>query len=428
MPKASDSSPLTISCYSNRIAPHGVSQAATFLWDGISYDVKTKTGSKRLLDDVDGWIKPGTLTVLMGASGAGKTTLLNILASRAGTGVIGGDMYIDSAYQHGSSTRNIGYAQQRDLHNATSTVQEALIFSALLRQSDRYSKSENVRYVDEVIQNLDMADFADAVIGYPGAGLNVEQRKRVTIGIELAARPELLLFLDEPTSGLDSNTAWSICSLLRKLADNGQSILCTIHQPSRILFEMFDRLLFLKDGKTLYFGDIGADSRNVPDYFVVRGAPRCQKDENPAEWLIDIANGIPESQLDWASLWCASYEKKINKYSIESMKKSMLKPAGPELPISKDYASPFIYQLFLVLRRNLENDWRTPSYLYSKTLLTLGAVRSNHFQHLYMLTLTAIRALSTGSHSTSRNPASKASRIRYFRPFYYSLYTAIWSS
>jgi ABC-type multidrug transport system ATPase subunit len=77
------------------------------------------------------------------------------------------------------------------------------------------------------------------------AGLNVEQRKRLTIGVELAAKPGLLLFLDEPTSGLDSQTAWSIATLIRKLANNGQAILCTIHQPSGILFQQFDRLLLL---------------------------------------------------------------------------------------------------------------------------------------------------------------------------------------
>lgn len=79
-----------------------------------------------------------------------------------------------------------------------------------------------------------MESYADAVVGVPGEGLNVEQRKRLTIGVEMAAKPALLLFLDEPTSGLDSQTAWSICTLLRKLANNGQAILCTIHQPSAV--------------------------------------------------------------------------------------------------------------------------------------------------------------------------------------------------
>merc|ERR1711964_750832 len=74
---------------------------------------------------------------------------------------------------------------------------------------------------------------------------NVEQRKLLTIGVELAAKPALLLFLDEPTSGLDSQSSWAIVAFLRKLADNGQAVLATIHQPSAILFQEFDRLLFL---------------------------------------------------------------------------------------------------------------------------------------------------------------------------------------
>jgi len=102
---------------------------------------------------------------------------------------------------------------------------------------------------------LDMQDFADAVVGVLGEGLNIEQRKRLTIGVELAAKPPLLLFVDEPTSGLDSQTSWAILELLKKLSDAGQSILCTIHQPSAILFQRFDRLLLLAEGgQTVYFG------------------------------------------------------------------------------------------------------------------------------------------------------------------------------
>jgi len=93
------------------------------------------------------------------------------------------------------------------------------------------------------------------VVGVLGEGLNVEQRKRLTIGIELAARPPLLLFVDEPTSGLDSQTSWAILDLLEKLSNAGQSILCTIHQPSAVLFQRFDRLLLLaKGGRPIYFG------------------------------------------------------------------------------------------------------------------------------------------------------------------------------
>lgn len=148
-----------------------------------------------------------------------------------------------------SFQRKTGYVQQQDLHLPTATVRETLEFSALLRQPSRYSKQEKLAYVDEVINMLDMQSYRDAVVGIPGEGLNVEQRKRLTIGVELVARPALLLFLDEPTSGLDSQTSWSIVNLLTKLSKSGQAVLCTIHQPSAILFQRFDRLLLLAKGK-----------------------------------------------------------------------------------------------------------------------------------------------------------------------------------
>ena len=97
--------------------------------------------------------------------------------------------------------------RNRDLHLETSTVREALQFSALLRQPKSVSKKEKFDYVEEVIKMLSMSDFAEAVVGVPGEGLNVEQRKLLTIGVELAAKPKLLLFLDEPTSGLDSQVS-----------------------------------------------------------------------------------------------------------------------------------------------------------------------------------------------------------------------------
>jgi ATP-binding cassette, subfamily G (WHITE), member 2, PDR len=131
-----------------------------------------------------------------------------------------------------------------------------LNFSALLRQPDHIPDTEKLDYVNRVIELLDMQEWADVVVGVLGEGLNVEQRKRLTIGVELAAKPPVLLFVDEPTSGLDSQTSWAILSLLDKLSKAGQSILCTIHQPSAVLFERFDRLLLLSEGgKTAYFGE-----------------------------------------------------------------------------------------------------------------------------------------------------------------------------
>jgi ABC-type multidrug transport system ATPase subunit len=222
----------------------------------------------------------------MGASGAGKTTLLDVLASRKNIGVITGDVLVDGIKPGTAFQRGTSYAEQLDIHESTQTVREALRFSANLRQPFEVPQSEKYAYVEEVLSLLEMEDMADAIIGDPESGLAVEQRKRVTIGVELAAKPELLLFLDEPTSGLDSQSAFNIVRFLKKLAGAGQAILCTIHQPNAALFENFDRLLLLqRGGQTVYFGDIGKDACVLIDYLRRHGA-ECPPDANPAEYML----------------------------------------------------------------------------------------------------------------------------------------------
>ena len=252
-----------------------------------------------ILNSVDGWVKPGQVTALMGASGAGKTTLLNALSDRLTSGVITSGVRMVNGHELDASfQRSIGYVQQQDLHLQTSTVREALTFSAYLRQPKSVPKSEKDSYVDYIIRLLEMEKYSDAVVGVSGEGLNVEQRKRLTIGVELVAKPKLLVFLDEPTSGLDSQTAWSICKLIRKLADHGQAILCTIHQPSAILLKEFDRLLFLqRGGKTVYFGDLGDNCQTLIDYFEKYGAQNVHQTliQQNGCWKLSVL--LPEVML-----------------------------------------------------------------------------------------------------------------------------------
>ena len=122
----------------------------------VIYDIKVKGGERRLLDHVDGWVEPGKLTALMGASGAGKTTLLDVLASRVTMGVVGGQMLVDGRQRDMSFQRKTGYVQQQDLHLETSTVREALLFSARLRQPASVSDEEKKAYVQEIINLLEM--------------------------------------------------------------------------------------------------------------------------------------------------------------------------------------------------------------------------------------------------------------------------------
>jgi ATP-binding cassette subfamily G (WHITE) protein 2 (PDR) len=196
--------------------------------------------------------------------------------------------------------------------------------------------------------------------------------------------------LDEPTSGLDSQTSWNILQLLRKLTAAGQAILCTIHQPSAILFENFDRLLFLaKGGKTVYFGPVGANSHILIDYFVRNGAPPCPKGENPAEWMLSVIGAAPGShtEIDWHATWNGSPEKVGVRAHLDEIKatrpheasaerSARPEPTPKELKIQKsqykEFAAPFLVQTRVVVRRVFQQYWRTPSYIYSKFFLSIA--------------------------------------------------------
>ncbi|KAM0244289.1 hypothetical protein ACHAP5_006405 [Fusarium lateritium] len=349
-------------------------QTSVFQWHDVCYEVKIKDETRKILDHVDGWVKPGTLTALMGVSGAGKTTLLDCLAERTSMGVITGEMLVDGNPRDMSFQRKTGYVQQQDLHLQTSTVREALNFSALLRQPAHVPKQEKLDYVEQVIKLLDMEEYADAVVGVPGEGLNVEQRKRLTIGVELAAKPPLLLFVDEPTSGLDSQTSWAILDLLEKLTNAGQAILCTIHQPSAMLFQRFDRLLFLaKGGKTVYFGDIGENAKTMISYFERLSGHTCPLDANPAEWMLEVIGAAPGSHtdLDWFQSWRESPEYEAVLAELERIKqeKQGVEDTGVDDGSYREFAAPMTVQFKEVLYRVFQQYWRMPVYIYSKAAL-----------------------------------------------------------
>jgi ATP-binding cassette, subfamily G (WHITE), member 2, PDR len=350
-------------------------QKDIFTWKDVTLDITIKNEPRRLLEHVSGWVKPGTLTALMGVSGAGKTTLLDTLAQRTSIGVLTGDMFVNGKPLDASFQRKTGYVQQQDLHLETTTVREALRFSAVLRQPQSVSRAEKYAFVEDVIKMLSMEDFSEAIVGNPGEGLNVEQRKLLTIGVELAAKPALLLFLDEPTSGLDSQSSWSIVAFLRKLADSGQAVLSTIHQPSAVLFQEFDRLLFLaKGGKTVYFGDIGHNSETLLEYFEGAGARKCGDQENPAEYMLEIVGvgARNKSDLDWADVWNRSEESKnvqaeIERIHTEKQKELVTEQGGS----TSEFAMPLTSQIYEVTLRVFQQHWRTPTYVWGKIMLGL---------------------------------------------------------
>ncbi|KAF8965800.1 ABC-2 type transporter-domain-containing protein [Flammula alnicola] len=342
----------------------------TFSWQHINYVVHVSGEQRLLLDDVSGFVAPGKLTALMGESGAGKTTLLNVLAERAGTGVVTGDRFFNGQALPIDFQAQTGYCQQMDTHVALTTVREALIFSARLRQPASVPTSEKDAYAETCLKMCGLEAFGDAMVG----SLGVEHRKRTTIGVELAAKPQLLLFLDEPTSGLDSQSAWAIMAFLRSLADHGQAILCTIHQPSAELFSVFDRLLLLqKGGQTVYFGDVGKNAQNIIDYFEASGARKCESGENPAEYMLDVigAGATAVSDRDWHEVWINAKQFKDLEDSIEEIHTEGRKRPPVDATVETEFANPWFYQTRALLKRQSLTYWRDPTYLVSKLILNI---------------------------------------------------------
>jgi ABC-type multidrug transport system ATPase subunit len=357
----------------------------TFAWKKLCLDIKTKDGDRRLLDNLSGCVKTGRLKALMGVSGAGKTTLLNALAGRSSIGILTSELALNGKLLPEFFRSRMGYVQQQDIHLPTQTVREALQMTARLRRDRTISLEEKYAYVEEVIQWLDMENIANALIGVPGAGLNLEQRKKVSIGVEMASKPEIL-FLDEPTSGLDGQSAFAIIRLLRRLAESGQAIVCTIHQPAADLIEMFDELYLLsRGGKLVYDGSLGVHCQQAVQYFE-QYSRKCGSSENPAEFFLDVigAGNRKEIQEDWPNMWHHHKQKDDGEkhYKGEEADIGTLYQAEPPKGRQSLYAAPLHIQLWVVLQRTWLYYWREPDYIVSKLWMNIGNALVNGLTYL----------------------------------------------
>ncbi|KAH7152018.1 ABC-2 type transporter-domain-containing protein [Dactylonectria estremocensis] len=351
---------------------------STFSWHDLDYFVQYQGAQKQLLNKVFGFVQPGNLVALMGCSGAGKTTLLDVLAQRKDAGEIKGSILIDGKPQGISFQRMTGYCEQMDVHEATATVREALLFSALLRQPQHVSHDDKVSYVDHIINLLELEDICDALIGTPGAGLSIEQRKRVTLGVELVAKPTLL-FLDEPTSGLDGQSAYNIVRFMRRLVDGGQAVLCTIHQPSAVLFDAFDSLLLLaKGGRMAYFGETGQYSDTLLDYFARNGAT-CPEGVNPAEHIVEVIQGNTEVEIDWFDVWNQSPERHTALQQLADLNREAISKSEGIEEDTANFATSKWFQWKMVLQRQMVQLWRSPDYVWNKINLHIFAALFSGF-------------------------------------------------
>ncbi|KAG8380610.1 hypothetical protein BUALT_Bualt06G0033600 [Buddleja alternifolia] len=320
----------------------------------------------QLLRDVSGAFRPGVLTALMGVSGAGKTTLMDVLAGRKTGGYIEGEIKI-SGYSKNQETfaRVSGYCEQNDIHSPHVTVYESLLYSAWLRlPADMF--------VEEVMELVELNSLIDSLVGLPGVdGLSTEQRKRLTIAVELVANPSII-FMDEPTSGLDARAAAIVMRAVRNTVDTGRTVVCTIHQPSIDIFESFDELFLMKrGGQVIYAGALGRNSQLLIEYFEsVPGVSKIKYGYNPATWMLEVSSSAIETQLDldFAEIYSNSDLYRRNQELIKEL--SVHAPESQDLYFPTKYSQSLLVQFKACFWKQHWSYWRNPQYNVIRFFMT----------------------------------------------------------
>ncbi|XP_052157461.1 ABC transporter G family member 37-like [Oryza glaberrima] len=326
-----------------------------------------------ILKGVSGAFRPGVLTALMGFSGAGKTTLMDVLAGRKTGGYTEGTINI-SGYPKKQETfsRVFGYCEQSNIHSPHLTVLESLLFSAWLRLPSEIDSMTRKMFVENVMELLELTSLQDAHVGLAEEnGLSSEQRRRLTIAVELVANPSII-FMDEPTSGLDARGAAIVMRTVRNLVDTGKTIVCTIHQPSIDIFESLDELFLLNQGgEEIYVGPLGSHSSELIKYFEgIECVNRIKDGYNPATWMLEVTSTVQEqmSGIDFSEIYKKSELYQRNKALIEEISRA---PANSgDLLFPNKYSQTFFKQCLICLWKQNLLYWRNIHYTGRRFFVT----------------------------------------------------------
>uniref|UniRef100_A0A0D9XY53 ABC transporter domain-containing protein n=1 Tax=Leersia perrieri TaxID=77586 RepID=A0A0D9XY53_9ORYZ len=314
----------------------------------------------QLLHNITGAFQAGILSALMGVTVAGKTILLDVLAGRKTGGFIDGDIRV-GGYPKVQQTfaRISGNCEQIDVHSPQITVGESVTYSAWLHFPIEIDSKTRKEFVNEVLQTIELEEIGDSLVGLPGVnGLSTEQRKWLTIAVELVSNP-LIIFMDEPTSGLDARAAAIVIRAVKNIAETGRTVVCTIHQPSIEIFEAFDELMLMKrGGELIYAGPLGHHSCNVIQYFqAIPGVPKIKDNYNPSTWMLEVTCTLGE---DFAQI----YRESSMFQDMDILVKNLSKPplGTSDLHFPTQFPQKFGVQLKVCLWKQCLSYWRSPSY------------------------------------------------------------------
>ncbi|TQV92919.1 ABC transporter [Cordyceps javanica] len=261
----------------------------------LALDKKAATGRslprRLIVNPITTTFQAGTLNVIMGPSGSGKTSLLNAMALRLRNSVgtkyrPSGKLTFNEAVPSDSVIRSVcSYVcQDDDALLPSLTVRETLRFAAGLRLPSFMSTEEKYRRAEEVLLKMGLKDCANNLVGNDMIkGISGGEKRRASIAVQVLTDPRVLL-LDEPTSGLDAFTASSIMEVLQGLANEGRTLILTIHQARSDLFRHFGNVLLLSRGGHPVYAGAGKD---MLGYFGRHGY-ECPKNTNPADFALDM--------------------------------------------------------------------------------------------------------------------------------------------
>ncbi|XP_008550685.1 ATP-binding cassette sub-family G member 4 [Microplitis demolitor] len=258
-------------------------EAADISFEDLRYKVSIgfRRGTKEILHGIYGRLPAKQLIAIMGPSGAGKSTLLDILSGYRLTGIQGTIKVNGDVRDIDTFRKTSAYITQDDRLQPLLTVSENMWVAADLKLGTNIAKKTKLSIIKEILITLGLSEHVNTRSDRLSGG----QKKRLSIALELVNDPTVM-FLDEPTTGLDSSTCTQVVNLLKVLARQNRTIVCTIHQPSASLFQLFDHVLILAKGTCLYQGATG---QLIP--FLESVKLPCPMYHNPADYAIELACG-----------------------------------------------------------------------------------------------------------------------------------------
>lgn len=319
-----------------------------------------------ILKNISGEFRANELSGILGPSGCGKSTLLNILSGFKKSFKVTGKISIsDRVINGGKFKMNIAYILQEESLHSSLTVKESMKFAIKLKTGNAKSENQQDEKIFSILQTLNLHNHLETYAQHLSGG----QQRRLSIALELVDDPQII-FLDEPTTGLDCVASTQCIQLLKKLALEGKIVICTIHTPSALIFELIDYVYGMAEGNCIYQGS----SQNLVT-FLKELDLNCPLTFNPADFLLEIANNdygkLNQRLSEKISNGTNETYRKEWMYVNNNNNENSLKRSSNDATLKVKNSSFFFHKLILLMKRNFIISKRNKSLIVQRLLVSL---------------------------------------------------------